>query len=426
MIDSPIRTLPRVVLCAVLGALVALASTGCAKATRARTQRVAVTVAPATQRAMPFALEATGTVEPIRTASVGSQVGGVVTHIAIREGQEVRAGQLLIQLDPRPFRTALDQAKAQLARDKAQGESARLDADRAQKLVQSNVISQAEWEQKRSASDAWTGTVQSDEAAVRARRLDLEYASIDAPIAGRTGALQVHVGDYVKSATSEPLVTINQIHPVRVRFTVPESDVPMVQRYRNRSPRVVVVNPSTADSADITGTLVFVDNAVEASSGTLLLKGEFQNRDERLVPGQFVKVQLVLYDDPQATVVPAPAVTEGQQGSIVYVLNPDSTVSPRPVDVSRTVGELAVVARGLQPGEVVVTDGQLRLSPGAKVLVRDEHAGRADSGGGAPGGAGKRGTHGKDGGEAQAAERVNTAGKGTSGSNAAGSGGGPR
>ena len=362
---------------------VAVAVSGCAKQQRSRTQRVSVTVAPAMQRAMPFALEATGTVEPLRTASVGSQVGGVVTQVLFREGQEVRAGQVLIQIDPRPFRTALEQARAQLARDKAQAETARLDAERAQKLVAGNVISQAEWEQKKSAAEAWTGTVRSEEASVAARKLDLEYASIRAPIAGRTGALQVHVGDYVKSATSEPLVTINQIHPVRVRFTVPETDVAMVQQYRNRNPRVVVT-PSSGDSVDLTGGLVFVDNAVDPTSGTLLLKGEFQNQDERLVPGQFVKVRLVLYEDPAATVVPAPAVTAGQEGSFVYVLNPDSTVTPRPVEVARTVDDIAIVQRGLQPGEVVVTDGQLRLSPGAKVLIRDERAARQ----GAPGAAG--------------------------------------
>jgi multidrug efflux system membrane fusion protein len=237
----------------------------------------------------------------------------------------------------------------------------------------------------------------------------------------------VHEGDYIRAATSEPLVTINQIHPVRVRFTVPETDVPMVQQYRNRSPRVIVT-PSSVDSVDLTGALVFVDNAVDPTSGTLMLKGEFKNLDERLVPGQFVKVRLVLYEDPNATVVPAPAVTAGQEGSFVYVLNPDSTVTPRPVDVARTVDELAIVQRGLQPGEVVVTDGQLRLSPGAKVLIRDERANRAEGGGrggpqaGAAAADGGRGGRMKNGGgAAQAAEREGAKGGGGSGGSSGGS-----
>jgi multidrug efflux system membrane fusion protein len=201
----------------------------------------------------------------------------------------------------------------------------------------------------------------------------------------------------------------------------------MVQQYRNRSPRVIVT-PSSVDSVDLTGALVFVDNAVDPTSGTLMLKGEFKNLDERLVPGQFVKVRLVLYEDPNATVVPAPAVTAGQEGSFVYVLNPDSTVTPRPVDVARTVDELAIVQRGLQPGEVVVTDGQLRLSPGAKVLIRDERANRAEGGGrggpqaGAAAADGGRGGRMKNGGgAAQAAEREGAKGGGGSGGSSGGS-----
>jgi multidrug efflux system membrane fusion protein len=287
--------------------------------------------------------------------------------VAFREGADVSRGQLLFQLDPRPFRTTYQQALATLARDRAQAESARLDAERAESLFARGVLSQAEWDQKRNAAAAGQATLRADSAAVSAARLNLDYTSIRAPISGRTGRLMVHEGDYIRNATAEPLVTINRIQPVRVRFTVPENAVAEVQRYRQSRPRVLIRN-ATGDSLE--GPLVFVDNAVDPSSGTLLMKGEFANTDGRLVPGQYVDVRLVLHVEPRATVVPAPAVTTGQEGPYVYVLNADSTVTMRPVSIRRTVDELAVVASGLKPGEIVVTDGQIRLSPGARVVVR--------------------------------------------------------
>jgi multidrug efflux system membrane fusion protein len=323
---------------------------------------------------VPFALRATGTIEPLQTAAVGSQVGGVITRVAFREGDEVGQGQVLFELDHRPFRAALAQAEAALARSREQAEIAQLEAMRARTLVGQNVLSTAEWDQKRSAAETARANVLADSAEVGNARLNLEYASIRAPISGRTGRLMAHEGDYVKSATTEPLVTINQQSPVRVRFTVPVSEVPLVQRYRGAGVRVVVTTPAP-DTASREGPLAFVDNAVDPASGTLMLKGELQNRDGLLVPGQFVDVRLVLYVEPRATVVPAPAVTTGQAGTFVYVLNPDSTVTPRPVTVSRTVDDLAILADGLKPGETVVTDGQFRLSPGAKVLVRGPSGG---------------------------------------------------
>jgi multidrug efflux system membrane fusion protein len=356
----------------VLACTVALASCS-ATNNRPRNPRVPVTVAPAQQRDVPFALASTGTVEPIETASVGSQVGGVVTRIAFHEGDEVKAGQVLFELDARPFRAARDQAAGTLARDRAQAENARLEAERAQKLLEQNLLSKAEWDQKRATADALAATVQADAGATATAALNLHYATIRAPISGRSGRFLIHVGDYVKAATSDPLVTIVRTNPVRVRFTVPESDVPLVQRYRTGHPRVLV-RTKDVNGFDLEGALVFVDNAVEPTTGTLLLKGEFANPSARLVAGQFVDVRLVLYEQKGATVVPAPAVTLGQQGAYVYVLNADSTVTSRPVTVERTVDEVAVVTHGLRPGETVITDGQLRLAPGARVLVR--HAAR--------------------------------------------------
>lgn len=345
----------------------AIAFTGCSSQKKTRSVRVPVRVAHVTEQSMPYSLAAVGTVEALRTAAIGSQVGGVITRVAFREGDVVGKGQVLIQIDPRPFHAALEQAKAALQRDRAQAETARLEAERSQSLYEAKVLSQSEWDQKRSAAEALAATVRADSASVMDAALDLEYSTIRSPIPGRTGRLNVNVGDYVKAATSDPLVTVIQPNPIRVRFTIPERDVPALQRYLHEHPRVQIVS---GGGVPVEGALTFVDNAVDQVSGTLLLKGEFPNPDGRLVPGQFVDVRLVLYVAPSAIVVPSLAVSTGQQGSYVYVVNPDSTVTPRPVQVERTVDELTIVSSGIKPGESVVTDGQLRLSPGAKVVIK--------------------------------------------------------
>jgi multidrug efflux system membrane fusion protein len=353
--------------CAV--ALLLTALPGCGAKQAQRQPRVAVTVARVEQRAMPVQIVTTGTIEPVETADVGSQVGGVVIRIAFREGQEVRAGQTLIELDPRPFRAALEQASGVLARDLAQWRSAQLDAERAVQLLAQNLISAADHDRAAAAAEGLQASVRADSGTVAKARLDLEFAGIRAPISGRTGSLNVHVGDLVKSATSEPLVTINQLQPIRVRFTVSQEQIPLVQRHRAAGPKVHV-RQSSGDSLESAGHLAFVDNAVDPASGTLLLKGELPNHDGALWPGEFVQVRLVLAVERGAIVVPAPAVTAGQQGTYVYVLNADSTASPRPVTVKRADEVTAVVSSGLEPGETVITDGQFRLAPGVKVLVR--------------------------------------------------------
>jgi multidrug efflux system membrane fusion protein len=315
-------------------------------------------------------LSATGTMEPVQTAAVGAQVGGMVVRLAIREGQEVDAGQVMVELDPRPFRAALEQARGNLARDLAQWNSARLDAERADRLQDQNLISPAEHDRAMATAEALHGTVRGDSATVANARLNLEYAGIRAPIAGRAGKLNVHVGDLVRTGNSEPLVTINQTRPILVSFTLSQSDVPSVQRYRDTGLRVRV-RAASGDSVEVEGRLVFMDNTVDPSNGTLLLKGEFPNRDGRLWPGQFVEVRLVLTVQKGVVVVPAPAVTTGQQGTYVVVLNADSTTTSRPVTVARTDDTIAIIAEGLKAGEIVVTDGQFRIGPGARVLVRE-------------------------------------------------------
>lgn len=347
----------------------ALAPLGCGAKKQARSARVSVTVATAAETPMPFQLTSVGTVEAIQAANVAAQVSGVIQKVAFREGENVRAGQVLFRLDARPFRATLDQAVAVLERDRARARSAGSEMRRAERLYAENVLSQSEWDQKRADAEAMAATVRADSAAVQTARLNVEFASIRAPISGRTGRLLAREGDYVRAGTNEALVTIIQPQPIWVRFTVPDRDVPLVMRYRGERPRVLV-QQSGGGTAPTEGKLVFIDSAVDPGTGTLLLKGEFPNQDGRLVPGQFVNVRLILFVAPRALVVPAVSVSTGQEGSYVYVVRPDSTAMLRPVVIERTQDELAIVASGLSAGDRVVTDGQNRLSPGSKVTIQ--------------------------------------------------------
>ena len=354
---------------------------GCGAKTTHRTQRVPVLVAQAERRTVPFEIEATGTVEPMQSAAITAQVGGLVTRVAFREGDEVRAGQPLFQLDARLLRAAVAQAEAVWARDRAQAQTARLELERGAALAARQLIAAGDLDQRRSNFEALAASARADSAALVTARLNLAYATVRAPIGGKTGNLFVHVGDLVKADdTANPLVTINQIRPIRVRFTLPQANLSDV---RGRLGRNVRVDAATAedDSVWIQGRLAFVDNGVDPGSGTVLLKGEFPNRSGELWPGQFVRVRLRLFDQGDATVVPATAVTSSQSGTYLFVVKADTTVEARPITVSRTWGDYAVIsAGGVRPGETVVTDGQLRLSPGAKAQIRSPAAGKGDGG----------------------------------------------
>jgi multidrug efflux system membrane fusion protein len=351
---------------------------GCSAGGGRGTPRVPIAVAQVESRSVPYEIEATGTVEPLQSAAVTAQASGLVTRVPFREGAEVSAGQVLFEIDPLSYQAAEAEAAGVLARSRAQAETARLDQQRAQALSAQNLISQDELDRKRAAAVAASATVAADSAAWLSARLDLARATVRAPIGGRTGSLAVHEGDLVRANDlATPLVTINRIHPILVRFTVSQTDQAEVRRARRQAARVDIA-PGEADSVWITGRLAFVDNTVDAASGTLMLKAEASNRDRVLWPGQFVRVRLRLYDQAGATVVPAVAVTNSQKGPYCYVVGADTTVEVRPVTVQRTWRDLAVIAGGLKPGETVVTDGQLRLSPGARALIR----GGAGSGGG--------------------------------------------
>src|SRR5881296_3418076 len=352
-----------------VAALSLVVATGCSRKGAGGPARVPVTVARAEQRAVPYEIIATGTVEPRQTVSVQSQVTGVLTQVAFREGDDVAAGQVLFQIDPRPFQAALDQALAMLARDQAQAQSAVLDAQRYAALVKQDYVTQSDYDAKRAAAEALQAAVRADSAAVANAELNLEWATVRAPISGRTGRLLVRAGNLVRANAPDPLVIINQIHPILVRFAVPEQHLATIQRYRrNRLP--VLVSPSKTDTAFTEGVLSFVDNSVDTTTGTVLLKAEFPNRDNALWPGEFLNVRLQLYVEDSAVVVPSQAVMNGQQGTYLFVVNQDGTARSQPVTVERTAGAYAVIAQGVRAGEEVVTDGQVRLVNGAPVEVK--------------------------------------------------------
>lgn len=354
---------------------------GCGSGPPRRSGRPPVTVAAAEKRTVPYELEATGTVEPVASADVTAQVGGLVVAIPMREGAEVRAGEPLVLLDARPFEADVAEAEAVLARDRARARSARQELERAETLARQQLLASGELDEKRANAEALAATVLADSAALVKARLDLAYATVRAPISGRAGGLRVHVGDVIRpNDPANPVVTLHQLRPIRVRFTVPQSSLPEVRGERRRDVTVRVAT-SADDSRGSTGTLAFVDNQVDAATGTVLLKGEFANRDGSLWPGAFVPVRLRLKEQTGALVVPSRAVTSSQNGPFCYVVLPDTTVEVRPVVVSRTYQDLAIIEKGLSVGETVVTDGQVRLSPGARVSIRDPQAAPAGAAG---------------------------------------------
>lgn len=328
-----------------------------------------VTVAPVGQKTVPVTLRAIGNVEAYSTVSVKSQVEGQLERVYFREGQDIKKGDLLFTIDSRPFEAALRQAEANLARDQAQEKNARAQADRSEKLFESGIVSRDQFDQVRTNFDALQAAVRADQAAVENAKIQLGYCSIRSPIEGRTGNLMVHEGNVVK-VNDTALVVINQINPLYVDFSVPEQHLPEIKKYQARRKLKVEAIVPNEEAHPEQGVLTFVNNAVDSATGTILLKGTFPNLEKRLWPGQFVDVKLALTLLPNAVVVPSQAVQTGQQGLYAFVVKPDMTVDLRPVVAGETIGDETVIEKGLQPGEKVVTDGQLLLRPGAKVEVR--------------------------------------------------------
>jgi multidrug efflux system membrane fusion protein len=360
-------------------AVAGLFGAGCEKAEAPKPPPPPVRVAVAAVKDMPIELRAVGIVDPVATVDVRSQIEGAVAKVHFKEGQEVQAGEPLFTIDPRPFEAALAQARANLTRDAAQAELARAQAERQAKLFQQGVASKQQFDTYRTQADVDAGAARAGEAAVRKAELDLEYTQIVAPMRGRTGTLGVHVGS-VLSANSTVLVTVRQIAPIDVRFSVPEQQLPAVQEAMSQgSLRVTAHAEGSHDEPDV-GRLVFVDNAVDRTTGTISLKGRFENDPPRLWPGQFVDVGLRLGERANAVVIPEHAVQPGQDGGLVYVIDDASKAQPRKVRVAFSRAGESVIEEGLAAGERVVVDGQLRLAPGIAVEIQNEGARTAEAG----------------------------------------------
>ena len=310
-----------------------------------------------------------GHVLPVSSVAIRAQIGGIISTVEFSEGQEVKKGDLLFTLDPRPEQAALVQARANLQRDSAQLENAKIQYDREQKLFDSKLVSQDEYDTSRAGFDALVGTVAADRAAITNADLNLEFTQMRSPVDGRTGSIQFREGNVVKSP-DDVLLTINQIHPIYVAFAVAESYLPEIRKQmRSHTLKVKASYEGMARQAPA-GELTFVDNTVDTTTGTIMLKATFANEDDRLWPGQFVRVSIQLDELTNAVVVPTQAVQTGQDGDMIYVVKPDMKVDARQVKTGLTHGNWMVVSSGVQAGEKVVTDGQLRLAPG--VLVNDK------------------------------------------------------
>ena len=341
---------------------------GCAKEKPKAQGRppVPVTVAAVEQRNMPIQVTAIGSVEPFQTVSVKTQVTGQLTGVFFKEGDDVHKGQLLFTLDKRQIQADIKKNEGQLARDAASLENAKSQAARYEALYKQGIISKEQYDIQQTNAETFAAAVEADKAAVEASKVQLTYTDIYSPIDGKTGSLIVHQGNMVKANDSIPLVVINRIEPVYVTFSVPEHQLSDIKRYNTQGK--LEVNASVAgDPKPATGKLAFINNTVDTSTGTIQLKGEFANNDRRLWPGSFADVSLTLTNQTNAIVVPTAALQNGQQGQYVFVVKNDKSVEMRPVQVDRGDDKLTVVRSGLQAGETVVTDGQVRLTPGAKV-----------------------------------------------------------
>jgi multidrug efflux system membrane fusion protein len=330
---------------------------------------VPVTVVTVAQQNVPFRLQAIGNVEPLSTVALKARVDGQIVEVNFKEGQEVRQGRVLFKIDPRPFEAALRQAEAVHARDTAQKEQTRSQERRYQELLQKNFVSKEAYAQIRTNADSAEAVALASKAQVDNARLQLEYCTIRSPIDGYPGKIQIQMGNLVKANDTNALVILNQVHPIYVSFAIPEQSLATLRTYMKTGPLAVDAGPPNSGKIAASGTLVFVDNAVDSTTGTIKLRAQFANRDNALWPGQFVTVSLKLYDQKNAIVVPSQAVQTGPDGQYVFVVKPDMTTEVRKVTVERAEGDNVIVAKGLQNGEQVVTRGQLRLAPGVKVTT---------------------------------------------------------
>jgi membrane fusion protein, multidrug efflux system len=340
---------------------------------------VPVLAAKAEEKTVANALHAIGRVEAYSTVNVKSMVGGQITEVHFKQGDEVKQGDLLFTIDPRPYEAALLQAEATLKRDAALAVRADADEKRYAYLAKQGVGSRQQYDQAHADAAAADALVAADQAAVETAKLNLAYTSIRSPLDGRTGDLLVHAGNVIKANEDNPMVVINQVRPVYVDFSIPEQNLPDVREYvAERKLPVEAVIPGQQQHVE-RGELTFIDNTVDRTTGTINLKGTFTNQDAKLWPGEFVNTTLVLNELPNTIVVPSQAIQTGQDGSYVFVINSAMKAETRPVVIGQSIDGETVVERGLKAGEMVVTDGQLRLIPGATVAIKHGLTGGAES-----------------------------------------------
>ncbi len=333
---------------------------------------VPVSVATAEQQTVPVRLQAIGNVEAYTTVAVKSRVDGQIVDVHFREGQEVRRGDVLFQIDPRPFQAALRQAEAQALRDVASRDQAASQEKRYQELLEKNFVSKDAYAQFRTNAQTAEATSKASQAALENARLNLDYTVIRAPVEGFVGRALLQAGNMVKANDTVSLVVINQVRPVYISFAIPEQQLDVVRALMRKAPLEVEAVAQGAEKAVAAGRIAFLDNAVDQSTGTIKVRAIFENKDAQLWPGQFYTVRVRLYDQANATVIPARALQTGPNGQFVYVVKPDMTVEVRKVVVARTEGETAILGEGsLAKGDQVVTRGALRLAPGAKVNIVD-------------------------------------------------------
>jgi len=373
----------RVVMAALMGSLalaLSLTLAGCSGKNSGATEKkaeapaVPVVVASVVKKTVPMRIQAIGNVEPFATVAIKARVDGQIVKVFFSDGQEVIAGQPLFQLDPRPFQALFEQAGATLLRDKAQLEHAHAQEQRYKDLLQKNFVSKDAYAQFRTNVDTAQATVRADQAAVETARLQLEYSTIRSPIGGRTGKIMIQLGNLVKANDTNPLVVINQVSPVYLSFAVPEQYLGGIRKYMAAGKLPVQARLSDSDDSAANGELAFIDNTVDTTTGTVRLRAIFQNKDRVLWPGQFVTAVVTLHEQRDAVVVPSQAVQTGPNGQFVFVVKPDLSAEVRIVTVERVDGTQSVIAKGLAPGEKVVTTGQMFLVPGIKVNPKPDTA----------------------------------------------------
>lgn len=329
-----------------------------------------VVVASVERRDIPVQISAIGNVEAYQTVQIRSQVSGQIQKIFFREGEDVHKDQLLFQLDKRPFQADLEKAIGQMKHDQAQAENSRIQAERYSGLEKEGVASHEQADQIRAQARADASAVEADKAAVDAARVQLQYTDIAAPIDARAGALMINLGNLVKANDTPYLVQLNQVSPIYATFSVPEAHLDQVRQHFSSGQLKVLAYPKGQSANPALGRLTFIDNGVDITTGTVKLKGTFQNKDRRLWPGEFVDVALELSTQKNAIVVPTKAIQTGQQGEYVYVVRTDSTAESRPVRTAGAYQDLTLVSDGLKAGESIIVDGQLRVAPNAKVTVQ--------------------------------------------------------